>query len=267
MPESLPFLRFLLALGVAAACVAPAAAADVVRGQTVYKTYCAVCHSPGANPGPEFIKKGAGDASLLNIAFRTVLEMEQFETTLPASDVVDLAAYLAVLFGVAPVPQTAAAIEYYHAAFDHFFVTTIPDEITKLDNGTFAGWQRTGLQFDVYKGATSGASVVCRFFSTAFAPKSSHFYTASEAECASVKANPSWTFEGEVFFVATPAEDGTCPTDTAPVYRVYNDGQGGAPNHRFTTNLALQSEMVTKGWVPEGQGIGITMCVPPPTDE
>jgi hypothetical protein len=42
------------------------------------------------------------------------------------------------------------AIEYYHAAFDHYFVTDIPDEIVKLDNGTFVGWARTGLQFNVH---------------------------------------------------------------------------------------------------------------------
>ena len=149
-------LRFLLALLVGAACAAPVAAADVARGQTLYTTYCATCHNPGGNPGPDFIRKGAGDPSVLGIAFRTVLEMEPFETLLSPTDVADLAAYLAVRFGVTPVPQTAAAIEYYHAAFDHYFVTTVADEITKLDNGTFAGWQRTGLQFDVYKGAAAG---------------------------------------------------------------------------------------------------------------
>src|SRR5262249_13669291 len=41
---------------------------------------------------------------------------------------------------------SAAAIEYHHADFDHYFVTAIADEITKLDNGTFAGWTRTGRQ-------------------------------------------------------------------------------------------------------------------------
>jgi hypothetical protein len=49
-----------------------------------------------------------------------------------------------------------------------------------------------------------------------------------------------------------------------PVYRVYNNGMGAAPNHRLITDPAVQSEMVTQGWVPEGQGIGITMCVPMP---
>ncbi len=266
MPKTPSFFRFLLALLVGAACTAPVAAADVARGQTVYTTYCAACHSPGANPGPDFIMKGAGDPSVLVITFRTVLEMEQFETLLSPSDVVDLAAYLAVKFNVTPVPQTAAAIEYYHTAFDHYFVTTVADEIAKLDNGTFAGWMRTGLQFDVYKAPLQGASAVCRFFSTAFAPKSSHFYTASAAECATVKANASWTFEGEVFFVLTPTEDGTCATGTLPVYRVYNDGKGAAPNHRLTTDLTQQVEMVNDGWVPEGQGVGISMCVPKPEE-
>ena len=42
------------------------------------------------------------------------------------------------------------AIEYHHAVFDHYFITAIPDEITKLDNGTFVGWARTGLSFNVY---------------------------------------------------------------------------------------------------------------------
>ena len=41
-------------------------------------------------------------------------------------------------------------IEYYHAVFDHYFMTAIADEITKLDNGTFAGWARTGHSFNVF---------------------------------------------------------------------------------------------------------------------
>ena len=259
--------RFLPALLLALACTAPASAADVARGQTLYSSYCATCHNTGANPGPEFIKLGAGNPSLITLAFRTVVEMEGFEAFLTAADINDLAAYLAVRFNVTPVPQTAAAIEYYHKAFDHFFVTAIADEITKLDNGTFKGWQRTGLQFDVYKGPTTGASPVCRFFSNAFGDKSSHFYTASPAECDVVKTNPSWTFEGEVFHVATPATDGSCAAGLVPVYRMYNNGMGAAPNHRLTTDAGLQAEMETMGWIREGYGIGVTMCVPAPAEQ
>lgn len=253
-----PLLTVLFAVSLAS----PATAADVSRGLALYVNYCGTCHNPGGNPGPELIKLGAGEPSVIKLALATVMEMETFEALLTPADIQDLAAYLAVRFGVTPAAETAQAVEYYHSEFDHFFVTTVADEITKLDNGTFAGWVRTGLTLPVYKTAQSGASPVCRFFSTAFAPKSSHFYTASPAECAAVKTNPNWTFEGEVFWVDTPETDGSCDTGLAPVYRVYNNGQGAAPNHRLMTSFALVNEMVTKGWVPEGEGVGVTMCVP-----
>lgn len=154
------------------------------------------------------------------------------------------------------------AVEFRHAAFDHYFVTTIADEITKLDNGTFAGWARTGREFKVFAAANTGLEKVCRFFSAAFAPKSSHFYTPFAQECTDVKANPDWEFEGEVFLVSLPAPDGSCPANTIPVYRLYNDGKGEAPNHRFTTELDVRSEMIAQGWIPEGTGIGVGMCAP-----
>jgi mono/diheme cytochrome c family protein len=160
------------------------------------------------------------------------------------------------------------AVEYYNAGFDHYFVTAIPDEITKLDNGTFAGWQRTGLTFNVYavSNAPAGSATVHRFFSTSFAPKSSHFYTANPAEFNNVLNNPNWQYEGDVFNVPMPGADGTCPAGTLAVYRLYNNGQGGAPNHRFTTDLATRDSMLgrppDKAWVAEGAGIGVGMCAP-----
>ncbi|HTI45389.1 MAG TPA: choice-of-anchor D domain-containing protein [Casimicrobiaceae bacterium] len=160
------------------------------------------------------------------------------------------------------------AVEYYNAGFDHYFITAIPDEITKLDNGTFVGWQRTGFTFNVYAATNppAGSSTVHRFFSTSFAPKSSHFYTANPAEFNTVLANPNWQYEGDVFNVPMPSADGSCPAGTLPVYRLYNNGQGGAPNHRFTTDLTTRDGMLSrppdKAWVAEGAGIGVGMCAP-----
>lgn len=54
---------------------------------------------------------------------------------------------LAFRSATAPV---AVAIEFRHAEWDHYFVTAIANEIAKLDNGTFAGWARTGQSFNVY---------------------------------------------------------------------------------------------------------------------
>lgn len=167
-------------------------------------------------------------------------------------------------FRLDPVPaQKVAAIEYHHAIFDHYFVTAIQDEITKLDNGVFAGWSRTGSSFNVYAGEHVGAIPVCRFFSTSFAPKSSHFYTPFAGECATVQRNPDWLFEARVFTIAVPDGNGTCPAATQPVYRLYNNGMGAAPNHRYTTSLATRAQMIAQGWIPEGFGPdAVGMCAP-----
>lgn len=158
------------------------------------------------------------------------------------------------------VSDSVRLVEYYHAGFDHYFITAITDEIQKLDNGTFVGWARTGLSFNVFASGASNATV-CRFFSTAFDPKSSHFYTPVASECATVKTNPNWQFEGEVFNVDLPVA-GECAANRRPLYRLYNNGQGGAPNHRYTTDLSVRAQMMGLGWIPEGDGIGVIACVP-----
>ncbi|MCC6194093.1 MAG: choice-of-anchor D domain-containing protein, partial [Burkholderiales bacterium] len=162
-----------------------------------------------------------------------------------------------------PPPYAVAAIEYYHAGFDHYFVTASSAEIPKLDSGAFAGWIRTGKQFNVYPSPSAGLRTACRFFSTAFGERSSHFYTPDAPECLTVQANPNWQFEGDVFYTRAPAQDGTCPAGMNPVYRMYNNGQGGAPNHRYTTELPVRALMLAQGWIPEGYGpVGVIMCAP-----
>ena len=239
-------------------------AQNVAHGESLFKTTCAQCHNPGGNPGVLPVLFGAWNPDGIAFALDAIPEMEPFQSLFKPSDLDDLAAYIGTHFGVPKpaAPATVNAVEYHHAAFDHYFITTIADEITKLDNGTFAGWARTGLEFKVFAAGGTSTSPVCRFFSTAFAPKSSHFYTANPTECTTVKSNADWQFEAEVFFVATPAADGTCAAGTVPVYRLYNNGQGAAPNHRFTTDLAVRADMLGKGWIPEGFGVGVTMCAP-----
>jgi len=157
---------------------------------------------------------------------------------------------------------TAVAVEYRHAEWDHYFVTAIADEIGKLDAGVFAGWQRTQQTFKVFATAQSDTVPVCRFFTTAFPPTSSHFYAPRGLGCEGTLANADWQFEGDVFHVRLPDANGSCPTGTRPVYRLYNNGQGGAPNHRFTTSEEVRTQMLAHGYVPEGAGIGVGMCSP-----
>ena len=101
--------------------------------------------------------------------------------------------------GTATAPTTIELIEYYHAEWDHYFMTGIADEITKLDNGTFVGWARTGLSFKAYPIGDAERRDRVPVLQHAFDPRSSHFYTPFADECAIVKTNPDWPFEGEVF--------------------------------------------------------------------
>jgi len=154
-------------------------------------------------------------------------------------------------------------IEYYHAAFDHYFVTGTTAEITLLDSGSFTGWTRTGSGFRAYAADSSAGRDVCRFFSTSFGARSSHFYTPIVSECQAVKANPDWQFEGAAFRVEVPGSDGSCAVGTLHLYRLYNDGDGGAPNHRYTSSLDQRARMLELGWIAEGYGpLGVTMCAP-----
>lgn len=157
-----------------------------------------------------------------------------------------------------------AAVEYHHVGFDHYFMTTIPEEIDNLDSGRTAGWTRTGASINVWVGDQVGTSPVCRFFSTAFDPKSSHFYTPFTDECVLREHDNHWQFEGRVFNVALPDQaTGSCPANTQAVYRLYNNGMGAAPNHRYTTSLATRATMIAQGWIPEGFGPdAVGMCAP-----
>lgn len=255
--------KLIVLIALAATATGLQAAGDPTRGNTLYHaTYgCDACHG---NPGPNSNRAPiATTAAALLSAIQDVTEMRtRYQRTLgqlPA-DLDDIAAYLAS-FGAASA--TADVIEYYHANFDHYFITANTDEITKLDSGVFAGWVRTGYAFKAYPTARSGASAVCRFFSTSFAPKSSHFYTPFVDECALVRTNANWQYEGDVLYVPLSAADGTCGAGTRPVYRLYNNGQGDAPNHRYTADIAQRDQMLTKNWVLEGNGPGFAfVCAP-----
>ena len=167
------------------------------------------------------------------------------------------------LAALPPEPPTIVLAEYYHAAFDHYFVTGDPAEIKKLDSGAFPGWLRTGELYTAFLPDAFGTANTCRFFSTAFAPKSSHFYAADARECATVKQNPSWLFEGESFAQIPVPPDGDCAAGLVSLFRLYNNGQGGAPAHRYVVRDVLRSQQMERGWVPEGSGVGTVACVVP----
>jgi hypothetical protein len=160
---------------------------------------------------------------------------------------------------------TATAVEYFYAGFGHYFVTAFADEIAALDAGPANGWRRTGETFRVDTDDAGGGEPVCRFFSATFAPKSSHFYTPYAGECEALIAGGAWEYEGTAFHLGLPDLAGQCDPGTVPLYRLYNDGMTGAPNHRYTTRSDMFLAMRLRGWVAEGNADTFAFaCVPTP---
>ncbi|MCC7172563.1 MAG: YncE family protein [Planctomycetes bacterium] len=158
-------------------------------------------------------------------------------------------------FIAGPVFVTKQAVEYFHQGMGHYFVTADADEIAGLDQGVFAGWTRTGERWNVWSQG-GGLRDVCRFFTVTFAPKGSHFYTANPVECEGVKHNRDWQFEKIAFKVYEP-RFGACQIGV-PLYRAFNNGMTGAPNHRYTTSTAIRNQLIQQGFADEG----VAGCVP-----
>ena len=248
-------------------------AQNVARGQQLYQQLgCGTSSCHGDTPAQNLrnLLAGAGSAGTIEYAATVRSEMNELLTyfAADANIVGDLAAYLATITPEPPPPPppppASVVVEYFHAGFGHYFVTNLAAEIAALDAGTFAGWSRTGKSFSAYTAGNGVVMPVCRFFNVAFAPKSSHFYTPFAGECDGLRAGTQgWQYEGDGFFVDAADATGACAPGLRPVFRLYNNGQGGAPNHRYTTDTAVRAEMLAKGWVSEGLGPqGVIFCVP-----
>ena len=160
------------------------------------------------------------------------------------------------LAAATPLP---VVVEYFNPQLDHYFITADAGEQAFVDSGAVGTWLRTGNAF-----RSGGPTQVCRFHGAPEHGPNSHFYTAGQGECDSLKAaydptRPSWRFES-LDFSATRLAASACGTGTVPVYRAYNNGsaRGIESNHRLTTNRTAIEQVVGRGWVDEG----IAMCAP-----
>jgi len=157
----------------------------------------------------------------------------------------------------------ARAYEFYYPPFDHYFASSDPVEVDGLDRGIIGGWERTGAYTRIEPTAPLPRRAVCRFYGTGFAPKSSHFYTPYPDECEALKGDPKWIYEGIAFGWRLPDANGRCDVGFRPLYRLYNDFAGGAPNHRYTTSLRGFYAMLGEGWVFEGDARTLVFgCLP-----
>jgi hypothetical protein len=168
---------------------------------------------------------------------------------------------LATSMGSVAANAVSPVIEFYNVTLNHYFATISAAEAAAIDSGTAGpGWHRTARVFGAYPDAASApadAVPVCRFYgNVAAGGPNSHFFTAEPAECAAVKNDPGWRFEGIAFHVRIPT-GGACPSGTDPVRRNYNRrfAQHDS-NHRYGTDPALYDEMAAIGWAAEG----IVMC-------
>jgi hypothetical protein len=176
-----------------------------------------------------------------------------------------------VCFATPPPDAIGTAIEYHNTVLDHYFFTPDTKEQQAIDAGMVGlGWVRTGQSFRVV--TTPGCPVaeegvrhpVYRFAGEANIGPNSHFFTLNQDECGVVRdrADWHWMFEGAPFWASEPVA-GACPAGyrrgSQPLYRAYNNGMGGDPNHRYATDHAIIDAMVAQGWIDEG----IAMCVQP----
>ncbi len=211
----------------------------------------------------------AGDSCELSLFFLpTATGLRVANLVIDSPQLASLAILQVSGVGSNGAPPTLTVVEYYHAAFDHYFITPLAGEIALCDAGTTPceGWLRTGHSFNGFASdsAPPASASVCRFFNNSFAPRSSHFYALHGFGCEQTIAQfPDWQLESSALFaMMVPDSAGRCPANTLPVYRLYNNGMGGAPNHRFTIDTSVRTQMIAAGWVPEGFGIGVTFCSP-----
>lgn len=172
------------------------------------------------------------------------------------------AQFAALLLALSLPSYSATVIEFYNANLDNYFITADVAEATAIDGGAAgAGWVRTGYDFE----SGDGTTPVCRFYGSYDIGPNSHFYTADAGECGYLKqlqaatadTEQRWNYE-DIAFSSTLPVNQTCPENSTPIYRAYNNGsaRGIDSNHRITNSLTAIREVVAKGWSDEG----VVMC-------
>ncbi|HZQ62080.1 MAG TPA: hypothetical protein VFC24_12065, partial [Casimicrobiaceae bacterium] len=157
---------------------------------------------------------------------------------------------------VAPAPPAVDIVEFHHATLDHYFLTADAAEIAFIDGGGLgSAWTRTGRRLRGWPAAVdvNGAVDACRFFGTPGVGPDSHFYTVDTAECAAVKNDPFWTYEGIAFRVMPLLANGTCAPGRAVVQRLMKNASSVTGiRHRYLVLTSDIDAMRNAGWVVEG---------------
>jgi uncharacterized protein (DUF1800 family) len=196
--------------------------------------------------------------AMLTTDFRTGNPCREREMALPKKW--NLAAGLMVWLAVSALPVKAAttdAVEYYHAASNHYFLTSNPGEVAFMD--TSPNWRRTGASFKAwptFSDAPAGAIAAC-VYNAPVIGADVRFYSVDAGECSFLSTFDLTTYGGVQFF-AMPAVNGACAADLQPIRRgFFNNGQGSI-NFRYSTTLSAAQDSLDRGWTDNG----VTLCVP-----
>lgn len=156
--------------------------------------------------------------------------------------------------------------EFFNTGLVHYFMTADAAESLDVETGGAGpGWSQTLVLGHVWDAeSASGIMPVCRFYGNPAVGAdgrrlgpNSHFYTVDPEECAAVRQDPGWVFEGIVFHAVVP-NAGTCPAPLVPVYRSYNGRfLQNDSNHRYATDTAIVLQMQAAGWKSEG----VVLCI------
>jgi hypothetical protein len=201
-----------------------------------------------------FLEAHLKDPATRRLSRARVARIEQVATGSDEHVTVD------VLLPETPRAGEARVTEFHNTDLNHYFLTPYVAEALGIDQGAAGpGWERTGLDFNAWQDAASTGTPLCRFYGTPGIGPNSHFFTSDALECALVKLDPGWKFEGLTARVQVPV-GGVCALDTIPVYRLYNGRFAeNDSNHRYTTSRRTRDDTAGQGWIIEGT----VFCVVP----
>lgn len=149
-------------------------------------------------------------------------------------------------------PADADVVEFLYPPANHYFLTASAEEAAALDASGL--WVRTGFHFRAWSSTNDapGTVSVCRFTGTPNVGPNSHFFTADATECAIVRTNPYWVYEGTAFRTLVPSA-GSCAVGASPVIRFFLSGTDVTQvRHRYVTDAAEAARMRALGWIEEG---------------
>jgi hypothetical protein len=155
----------------------------------------------------------------------------------------------------------ADVVEFYYPPTNRYFLTASAEEAAFIDAGGVGAWVRTGFHFRAWSLGMEapGTLAVCRFTGTGDIGPNSHFFTSDANECAIVKTNPFWQYEGLAFRTLPPTA-GTCASNMIPVIRFYWAGTDVTLlRHRYVVDPTEAERMRAAGWLEEG----VVFCAPP----